>query len=144
MNTKKLLNLSERLNSYDNLYKSIISQNQTFARVISPSSSSLQNRLPGMLCHCKLLDGMPSIHRKEGEHMRQLMEVENPMVLGTIESVNSVPTFRYIERDFRDIYGSLIVYNDDYMEFPNGDIVHLDNIHTYLEDNYNARFYTKK
>lgn len=84
------------------------------------------------------------IHRKEGEHMRQLMEVENPMVLGTIESVNSVPTFRYIERDFRDIYGSLIVYNDDYMEFPNGDIVHLDNIHTYLEDNYNAKFYTKK
>lgn len=76
--------------------------------------------------------------------MRQLMEVENPMVLGTIESVNSVPTFRYIETEFRDYYGSLIVYNDDYMEFPNGDIVHLDNIHSYLEDNYNAKFYTKK
>lgn len=74
------------------------------------------------------------------------MEVENPMVLGTIEPVNNVPTFRYVEmkRDFRDIYGSLIVFNDDYMEFVNGDIVHLDNIHMYLEDNYNAKFYTKK
>jgi len=76
--------------------------------------------------------------------VKQLIEVENPMVLGTIEAVNSVPTFRYIETDFRDIYGSLIVFNDDYMEFSNGDIVHLDNIHTYLEDNYNAKFYTKK
>ncbi|MFJ7922102.1 hypothetical protein ACIQ6U_20425 [Lysinibacillus fusiformis] len=76
--------------------------------------------------------------------MRQLIEVENPMVLGTIEAVNSVPTFRYIETDFRDIYGSLIVFNDDYMEFSNGDIVHLDNIHTYLEDHYNAKFCTKK
>ncbi|WP_445478019.1 hypothetical protein ACULLL_16795 [Lysinibacillus irui] len=44
--------------------------------------------------------------------MRQLMEVENPMVLGTIEAVNNVNTFQYIERDFRDIYGSLIVYNE--------------------------------
>ena len=76
--------------------------------------------------------------------MRQLIEVENPMVLGTIEAVNNVPTFKYIETDFRDIYGSLIVFNDDYMEFTNGDIVHLDNIHTYLEDNYNAKFCTKK
>ncbi|WP_369334993.1 YqaI family protein [Lysinibacillus fusiformis] len=42
------------------------------------------------------------------------------------------------------MYGSLIVFNDDYMEFSNGDIVHLDNIHTYLEDNYNAKFCTKK
>ncbi len=83
-------------------------------------------------------------HQKEGEHMRQLMEVENPMVLGTIETVNYVPTFRYIKTDFRDLYGSLIVFNDDYMEFPNGDIVHFDNIHTYLEDNYNAKFCTKK
>ena len=73
-------------------------------------------------------------------------QVENPMVLGTIEPVNKVPTFRYVEvvKDFRDIFGSLIVYNDDYMEFPNGDIVHLDNIHTYLEDHYNAVFCTKK
>ncbi|WP_443137020.1 hypothetical protein [Lysinibacillus sp. JNUCC 51] len=29
------------------------------------------------------------------------------------------------------------------MEFPNGDIVQ-DNIHTYLEDRYNAEFCTKK
>lgn len=81
---------------------------------------------------------------KGGNSVRQLIEVENPMVLGTIEAVNNVPTFKYIETDFRDIYGSLIVFNDDYMEFSNGDIVHLDNIHTYLEDNYNAKFYTKK
>ena len=78
--------------------------------------------------------------------MRQLMEVENTMVLGTIEPVNSVPTFRYVEmkRDFRDVYGSLIVFNDDFMEFQNGDIVHMDNIHTYLEEHYNAVFCTKK
>lgn len=78
--------------------------------------------------------------------MRQLIEVENPMVLGTIEDKNSVPTFRYVEtvKDFRDVYGSLIVFNDDYMEFQNGDIVHMDNIHTYLEDHYNAAFCTKK
>ncbi|MED4886254.1 YqaI family protein [Lysinibacillus fusiformis] len=78
--------------------------------------------------------------------MRQLIEVENPMVFGRIEDVNSVPSFRYIETDLRerDIYGSLIVFNDDYMEFSNGDIVHLDNIHTYLEDNCNAKFCTKK
>jgi len=75
------------------------------------------------------------------------MEVENPIVLGTIEPVNKVPTFRYVDSeaiDFRDMYGSLIVYNDDYMEFPNGDIVHMDNIHTYLGDHYNAVFCTKK
>jgi len=75
-----------------------------------------------------------------------LLEVENPMVLGAIEHVNKVPTFRYVESivDSRDIYGSLIVFNDDYMEFSNGDIVHMDNIHTYLEDHYNAAFCTKK
>lgn len=70
--------------------------------------------------------------------------VENPMVLGTIEPVNSVPTFQYVERDFRDLFGSLIVSNDDYMEFPNGDIVHLDNLHTYAEERFNAEFRTKK
>lgn len=37
------------------------------ARIISPSSSSLQHRLPTvMLCRCKLLDGMPS---ERGEDM---------------------------------------------------------------------------
>ena len=78
--------------------------------------------------------------------MSVLLEVENPMVLGTIEPVNNVPAFHYVEmeKDFRDVYGSLIVFNDDYMEFSNGDIVHMDNIHTYLEDHYNAAFCTKK
>jgi len=71
-------------------------------------------------------------------------QVENPMVLGTIEPINNVPTFRYVDIEFRDTYGSLIVSNDDYMEFPNGDIVHMDNIHTYLEDHFNAEFCTKK
>lgn len=70
--------------------------------------------------------------------------VENPMVLGTIEPVNQVPTFHYIEKDFRDVYGSLIVSNDDYMKFPNGDVVHFDNIHTYLETYFGAAFCTKK
>ncbi|MFJ8513386.1 YqaI family protein [Lysinibacillus xylanilyticus] len=77
--------------------------------------------------------------------MSLILEVENPIVLGTIEPVNNVATFYVeMERDFRDVYGSLIVFNDDYMEFSNGDIVHLDNIHTYLEDHYNAAFCTKK
>ncbi len=78
--------------------------------------------------------------------MRALAEVENPMVLGTIEPINKIPTLQYVEmkRDFRDVYGSLIVFNDDYMEFSNGDIVHMDNIHTYLEDHYNAALCTKK
>ncbi|MGN4127668.1 YqaI family protein [Lysinibacillus sphaericus] len=72
------------------------------------------------------------------------LQVENPMVLGTLETINRVPTFRYIENEFRDIYGSLIVSNDYYMEFQNGDLVHMDNIHTYLEDHYKASFRTKK
>lgn len=72
------------------------------------------------------------------------LQVENPMVLGTIEPVNNVPTFRYIEQDFRDVYGSLIVSNDDYMRFENGDVVHFDNIHTYLETHHGATFCTKK
>lgn len=70
--------------------------------------------------------------------------IENPMVLGTIQTVDRVPTFRFVEKEFRDVYGSLIVSNDDYMEFRNGDIVHMDNIHTYLEDHFKASFCTKK
>lgn len=146
MAIKKLLNLSERLNSHDNLYTNLLYHTIRRLRELSRSRQAAYSTVSLRLCFATVscLMGCHQIHRKEGEHMRQLIEVENPMVLGTIESVNSVPTFRYIERDFRDIYGSLIVYNDDYMEFPNGDIVHLDNIHTYLEDNYNAKFCTKK
>lgn len=70
--------------------------------------------------------------------------VENPMVLGTFEPVDNVPTFRYVEKEFRDFYGSLIVSNDDYMVFPNGDIVHLDNLHTYVEEHFDAEFCTKE
>lgn len=76
-----------------------------------------------------------------------ILQVENPMVLGRIEypaqpfeSVSSCD----IEKVFRDVYGSLIVSNDDYMLFPNDDIVHMDNIHTYLEEHYKAEFCTKK
>lgn len=88
----------------------------------------------------KLLDGIS--HQKVGEVMR--LEVENPMVLGTIEPVNCVPTFRYIEKEERDIYGTLIVGNDEYFEFPNDDTVHIDNIHMYLETHFNVAFCTKK
>lgn len=51
---------------------------------------------------------------KRSNSVRQLIEVENPMVLGTIEAVNNVPTFKYIETDFRDIDGSLIVFKWGY------------------------------
>jgi len=112
-------------------------------RVLSRSSQAAYSTVSLRLCFA-VVSCLMGCHQKEGEHMRQLMEVENPMVLGTIEAVNKIPTFRYIETEFRDIYGSLIVYNDDYMEFPNGDIVHFDNIHTYLEGHYNAVFCTKK
>lgn len=70
--------------------------------------------------------------------------IENPMVLSTIEQINHAPTLHYVEDDFRDVYGSLIVSNDDYMLFSNGDVVHMDNIHTYLEEHYKAEFCTKK
>ncbi|TKI50569.1 YqaI family protein [Lysinibacillus tabacifolii] len=72
------------------------------------------------------------------------LQVENPMVLGTLETVNRVSTNHLVEKEFRDFYGSLIVSNDDYMEFQNGDIVHMDNIHTYLEEHFKASFCTKK
>jgi len=113
------------------------------SRVLSRSRQAAYSTVSLRLCFA-VVSCLMGCHQKEGEHMRQLMEVENPMVLGTIEHVNKIPTFRYIATEFRDIYGSLIVYNDDYMEFPNGDIVHFDNIHTYLEGHYNVVFCTKK
>ncbi len=70
--------------------------------------------------------------------------IENPMVLGTMEQVNHASTLHCVEEDFRDVYGSLIVSNDDYMLFSNVDVVHMDNIHTYLEEHYQAEFCTKK
>lgn len=90
--------------------------------------------------------GIPS-ERREASVM---IQVENPMVLGRIERypvprlvVIDTTDNNDIDNPNYDIYGQLIVSNDEYYVF--GDhVIHTENIGRYFEDYLKAEWRIKK